>query len=332
MSGTLCLVGGTFDRLHAGHHALLEAAQSCDSAEVWITTDAIATAKDPRVESFSVRRDTITTWSEDFTVHPLEDSWGPAPHRSDATHIACTPETRANCDRINEMRAEGGLSSLEILEVEHLLARDGQPISSSRIREGSIDREGELWVRAADLDRPVYMVAELESELKTPMGTLFPGPEDTPEVAIRAAIEAIPTFCPCLVAVGDVTVHALLDAGWVPDVGLIDGMTKRTVWEGTIDTTSFAGHLQCGNPAGQLTPDLLECLDLALEFSFSEEGGPVLLEVDGEEDLAPILIHLLAPLGTAVLYGQPSQGVVLRITDEEAKAQCRDLLNRFEVR
>jgi len=161
---------------------------------------------------------------------------------------------------------------------------------------------------------------------------LFPGPEDTPEVAIQAAVEAIPAFSPCLIAVGDVTVNALLETGWVPDVGIVDGLTKRTKWEGELDTSSFVGHLTCENPAGQLTPDLLECTDLALEFAFSEEGGPVLLEVDGEEDLAPILIHLLAPLGTVVLYGQPSAGVVLRVTDESTKARCRALLNTFETR
>jgi hypothetical protein len=76
----------------------------------------------------------------------------------------------------------------------------------------------------------------------------------------------------------------------------------------------------------------LECADLALEFAFSEEGGPVLLDVDGEEDLAPIIIHLLAPLGTVVLYGQPSAGVVLRVTDESTKERCRALLDTFEVR
>ena len=53
---------------------------------------------------------------------------------------------------------------------------------------------------------------------------------------------------------------------------------------------------------------------------------------EGEEALAPILIHLLAPLGTVVLYGQPSAGVVLRVTDESTKARCRALLNTFETR
>ena len=334
MSHTLCLVGGTFDCFHKGHQSLLESAFSCDSVEIWVTTDAIALTKDPRIKSQTERFGDISDWcgSRAFSLHNLEDSLGPAPTRSDATHIVCTPETRKNCDKINEMRIEGGISPLEVIEVAHQLARDGAPISSSRIREGSIDRDGNLWIRAADLDRTVHMPSTLDSELKKPMGTLFPGPEDTPEVAILAAVESIPAFSPCLIAVGDVTVNSLLEIGWVPDVGIVDGLTKRTAWDGELDKSSFVGNLSCQNPPGQLTPELLECADLALEFAFSEEGGPVLLEVDGEEDLSPIFIHLLAPLGSVVLYGQPSAGVVMRITDEDTKARSRTMLDAFEVR
>ncbi len=334
MSATLCLVGGTFDCFHAGHQALLEAALSCDSVEVWVTSDTIASEKDPRIKSQSERQKEISDWAGDrsLSTHSLEDSWGPAPTRGDVTHIVCTPETLKNCDQINQMRIEGGLTPLEIVEVPHVLAEDGESISSSRIRQGSINREGVLWIRESDLERAVHLPTSLDSELKEPMGTLYPGPEDTPEVAIQAAVEAIPSSSPCLIAVGDVTVNALLETGWVPDLGVVDGQTKRTPWDGEIDMTSFVGHLSCENPAGQLTPDLLESTDLALDFAFSEQGGPVLLEVEGEEDLAPIMIHLLAPLGTVVLYGQPSAGVVLRVTDESTKARCRALLDAFEVR
>ena len=334
MSHTLCLVGGTFDCFHIGHQSLLESAFSCDKVEIWVTSDAIALSKDPRIKSQAERFEQISQWcgTRAFSLHNLEDSWGPAPTRKDATHIVCTPETKNNCDTINQMRLDSGLPSLEIIEVPHKLARDGIPISSSRIRQGSINREGKLWIRSTDLNRTVHMPSTLDSELKKPMGTLFPGPEDTPEVAILAAVESIPVTSPCLIAVGDVTVNALLEVGWVPDVGIVDGLTKRTIWDGDLDKTSFVGNLSCQNPPGQLTPELLECADLALEFAFSEEGGPVLLEVDGEEDLSPIFIHLLAPLGSVVLYGQPSAGVVMRITDEESKERSRTILDAFEVR
>ena len=53
---SLGLVGGTFDRFHAGHRALIEHGLSeCQRLEVWLTNDQIAQAKDPRIESWSER-------------------------------------------------------------------------------------------------------------------------------------------------------------------------------------------------------------------------------------------------------------------------------------
>ena len=42
----LCLVGGTFDRLHAGHRLLLDAAvKAAQRVEVHVTSDAMADKK-----------------------------------------------------------------------------------------------------------------------------------------------------------------------------------------------------------------------------------------------------------------------------------------------
>ena len=53
--------------------------------------------------------------------------------------------------------------------------------------------------------------------------------------------------------------------------------------------------------------------------------------VDGEEDLAPLYIHLHVPLNAVVLYGQPGQGVVVQPSSTETKLRCRRLLELFEV-
>jgi uncharacterized protein (UPF0218 family) len=80
------------------------------------------------------------------------------------------------------------------------------------------------------------------------------------------------------------------------------------------------------NPAGYLTPSLLQ----AIEESITSQNS-VVINVEGEEDLAPLYIHCLAPIGSVVLYGQPNVGVVSQISTLAVKERCRELLSMFEV-
>lgn len=329
-----CLVGGTFDRLHAGHRLLLEAARKrSETVEVHITTNEMAEHKSMFVLDFEQRRSDLLDWASDkkstsITVHALEDPYGPAPTHPTADSIVATPETIGMCHSINEQRASNGLPPLHIIEVTHLRGIEGGIISSSSIRNGRMDTEGHPWMRKHLRESVLKMAPALDSELKTPMGVLFPGPEHDPEVGMSAALDGMPPHVNLLITVGDVTTKTLLDMGVTPDLALIDGMTKRSKLEekDLVDPSTFERILHAANPAGVLTPDLCDKLQLALS---SDES--VLLEVDGEEDLAPLVIHCFAPIGTVVLYGQPRTGVVMQITSLQVKNRCRNLLNLFEV-
>jgi len=322
-----CLVGGTFDRFHQGHKALLNTAlEVAEYVEVWITNDAMSAAKSPILQSFEDRREAIIAWSDErITTHELEDNFGPAPNRKNCDSIICTPETLGNCQQINEIRLNNGLLPLDIIEVPHSLDETGGIISSSRIRAGLIDCDGKLWLSESQAEQTHFFHSGLDDELKEPNGELFSGPEDIPEVAMSAAIESIAPGS--IIAVGDVCVATLLDIGVVADIAIVDGMTKRIELDDKVDLSSFDVLLDAKNPAGQITPSLITAIATALH-----NDQTTCIEVDGEEDLAPIVIHLLAPLGTNVVYGQPNKGVVLRVTNLDAKEECRDLLSRFEVR
>ena len=50
-----------------------------------------------------------------------------------------------------------------------------------------------------------------------------------PEIAMTEALESINRQNSSLVAVGDVSVATLLEMGVMPDIGLVDGMTKRQI-------------------------------------------------------------------------------------------------------
>ncbi|MEO2208577.1 MAG: DUF359 domain-containing protein, partial [Candidatus Poseidoniia archaeon] len=296
---------------------------------------ALAQLKDARTGSWNERASDLLdsigkAAAQRVSLHTLEDEDGPAPIHEVATAILCTPETRAGCARINSMRAANDLPDLAVIEVEHVLAADGEPISSSRIRAGEIDREGLAWIPESARTGRIVLTPAVEAELKDPFGQLVPGPEDDPSVAMSQVLAQIEFETGPLIAVGDVTVLALQELDHPADIALIDGRTKRQPWESAdaIDASVYDKVLRCQSPAGSLTPSLLEACAQALT-AWMDDGSSHLIEVDGEEDLAPLFLHPLAPMGAVVLYGQPGKGVVVRRTNEDAKQRCRRLLSGF---
>ncbi len=330
---SLCLIGGTFDRFHVGHEHLLNTClEKSDTVQVWLISDEIAKKKNPLILSWDERKNDILVWvekfgfSENLTIHLLNDSIGPAATTQEADAIGCTTETRAACEDINSRRQHRGLPQLSIIEANHVSSPDGNIISSSRIRAGEIGRDGTCWLGDAEMYIDQQMPEILDSELKKPYGTLFEGPESNTSIAMKKAISTIQENCPKLIAVGDVCVQTLVEMNIIPDVAFVDGMTKRKPWgpAADLDRTVFTSLTTCTSPPGVITADLKLATKVALS-----NNEPTLVVVNGEEDLAPLIIHLIAPLGCALVYGQPSKGVVLRITTEETKNNCRRLLDVF---
>ena len=122
-------------------------------------------------------------------------------------------------------------------------------------------------------------------------------------------------------AVGDVVTHNLLDAGIVPDIAIIDGYTMRIPC--TRSPLLKARRLTAKNPPGTITDELVAAIDEVVQ------NPPGVIFVDGEEDLAVIPLVLAAPPGAAILYGQPREGVVLRLVDAPAKQEAASMLNVF---
>ena len=119
---------------------------------------------------------------------------------------------------------------------------------------------------------------------------------------------------------------SLLPLSCIPDIALIDGMTKRNNWPNTklIDHSKFDIVSTAQNPAGKLTPQLFETCKSAVNSL--DHGLKSLIVVEGEEDLSPIVLHLMLPIDSVIIYGQPGRGVVTRVTDLETKKNCRAIL------
>ena len=147
----VCL-GGTFDIFHVGHARLLEAALEAGAALViGLATNEFAASRRPlerELSPYAERETALREWFaargalERVEIVPLEEAWGPGAKGVDIDGIVVTSETRATAKRLNAHRVGRGLARLEIIEVPHLLAGDGLPVSASRIRAGEIDAAG----------------------------------------------------------------------------------------------------------------------------------------------------------------------------------------------
>ncbi len=157
----------------------------------------------------------------------------------------------------------------------------------------------------------------LREFLRWPMGPLVHG---------AAVLPAIGNASP-VVTVGDFCTLDLVARGRSPDICLVDFKTKRQEDPELRDALQRVGSkvLRLTNPAATIMPDAWRVVSEA--FKADER---VRVEVRGEEDLLALVCIALAPESAAVLYGLPSQGVVVVKADPAAKAKVRDVLRRME--
>ncbi len=157
----------------------------------------------------------------------------------------------------------------------------------------------------------------LREYLRWPMGALVHGADILPTIGRASPV----------VTVGDFCTLDLIARGRTPDICLVDFKTKRQ--EDPELREAFARTdarvMRVTNPAATLTSDAWRVVSEAFK---SEQR--VRVEVRGEEDLLALVAIALAPPSAAVLYGLPSQGVVVVRADEAAKNRVLDILRRME--
>lgn len=140
-------VGGTFDKFHQGHRMLLEKAfQVAEQVLIGVTSDEFGGQKG-EIEPCNVRMANLNALLEghnNYILARLEEHYGPTVEDESIEAIVVSPETEPTAREINKIRQEKGMKPLDIITIGMVLAQDGKPISSTRIRKGEINPDGSI--------------------------------------------------------------------------------------------------------------------------------------------------------------------------------------------
>jgi pantetheine-phosphate adenylyltransferase len=143
-------IGGTFNYLHKGHKSLLrkafESAGKDGKVFIGISTGNLVKNK-KNTKAFETRKKKLEEYLIDngynnkAIIVPINSKFG-LTLDEDFDAIVVSPETERIASQINKERVLRDKKQLKIITVPFVLAEDGKPISSSRIINKKIDKNG----------------------------------------------------------------------------------------------------------------------------------------------------------------------------------------------
>ncbi len=146
-------VGGTFDQLHKGHKALLtKAFEIGEKVVIGLSSDEFVSkmGKPHKTASYDERLKELTNFlkknglAERAEIVPLKDPYGLTLSGKGLDALIVSEETESITSKINKIRVEAGLPELKIVAISMIPAENCNPISTTRIRSGEIDRNGHV--------------------------------------------------------------------------------------------------------------------------------------------------------------------------------------------
>ena len=146
-------VGGTFDELHKGHRSLLvKAFEIGEKVLIGLCTDEFVKkmGKPHVTSSYEMRLKELQAFlkksnlCDKAEIIPLNDPYGKTLTDKCIEALVVSEETEKIALKINKKRSEKSLPLLKIVTISMVPAENCKPISTTRIRQGEIDREGHL--------------------------------------------------------------------------------------------------------------------------------------------------------------------------------------------
>lgn len=316
---THLVVGGTFDHLHAGHEQLLGAAFSLsghvllgltvpemNKSKAW--ADAILPFEERKreIELFARKLERLS----DLHIIPINDVYGSTLKDKKLEAILVTPHSLRGAQLINAGRQQRSLSKLNIEVCDLHTDQSGQTLSSSRIREGLVNRSG--FVYAGLFYKTLRITEDVKEYVRQPLGEshlTFPTHWNEKR----------------LVFVGDVVSKMAIEMNLGILSAWIDGVSQRTPYTFRISAPYTKVETQLTNDPGTINASV------AAFMAEHMTTGDVIYAVQGEEDLLTLVAILLSPLGSEVIYGNPhgEKGVTVVHITEEKKEEIRSVLEHL---
>jgi cytidyltransferase-like protein len=320
----LVVCGGTFDLFHAGHKSFLNdvLAQS-EKVLLGITDDSYTQSfkNGLGIEDFQTRKFAVEQFlnsigaSDRVQVVEINSAYEPYMETStDYQAIVVTEQTEKVVREINVKRQQNNVPQLEIVISPMQKAEDGGLISSTRIRNGEINRDGRLYLNPKWQDKNLILPENLRPALQNPWGDVL---NEIPQ-----GINGAKT-----VVVGDATAQKFNEKKVGQFLSIIDFLIHREVKFHQLSELGFNGQnvQQVKNPPGIVTLELFQ----AIQSAFNNKNKTVIL-IDGEDDLVVLPVLLIAPLGFSIFYGQHDEGLVHVLVTEENKEKAYKLAQSFD--
>lgn len=144
----VCL-GGTFNRIHAGHLSMLDLAFRLGGrVYIGLTSDGMAGRTRERVLPYGARLRALSgacrRFGDNFEVMELDDPFGYSTVLRGLRGIVVSEATTFRVQEINRIRSEKGFPPLLTYVVPMIRSFNGLPLSSTRVMSGECDSRGRL--------------------------------------------------------------------------------------------------------------------------------------------------------------------------------------------
>jgi GTP-dependent dephospho-CoA kinase len=154
------------------------------------------------------------------------------------------------------------------------------------------------------------------SSFKEPFGKLIKG---TPAETMRQLAEILKKQKPLLlISVGDTVSRNLHEHNLIPQLSITDDKSMRKKLSPVVFHGKTLVHVK--NPEGTITEEAIQAIQRALKT-----GEATQILVDGEEDMLTLIVVLYAPENALVVYGQPSEGIVVVQVTARKRAEATQI-------